>query len=195
MNPETIVSTDVEPLFQPLRVRGLTLSNRIVMAPMTRSFSPGGVPGADVAAYYRRRAEGGSGLLINAGVKEHWGRARPIQVSEFGGHKHFSLALVPADQCDHNCSFVSGHAASGFVLMAVGLMGSVATRRRWFWIGMAWGAVASLMRIAQGGHFLSDTLFAGVAIWGSGWIVRELWLRATAARWRRLRRRREAAAG
>ena len=137
----------------------------------------------------------GSGLLINAGVKEHWGRARPIQVSEFGGHKHFSLALVPADQCDHNCSFVSGHAASGFVLMAVGLMGSVATRRRWFWIGMAWGGVASLMRIAQGGHFLSDTLFAGVAIWGSGWIVRELWLRATAARWRRLRRRREAAAG
>ena len=40
MNPETIVSIDVEPLFQPLRVRGLTLSNRIVMAPMTRSFSP-----------------------------------------------------------------------------------------------------------------------------------------------------------
>jgi lipid A 4'-phosphatase len=134
----------------------------------------------------------GSGLLINAGVKEHWGRARPVQVSDFGGKQHFSAALVPTDQCAHNCSFVSGHAASGFVLMAVGLMGSVATRRRWFWIGLAWGAVASAARIAQGGHFLSDTLFAGVAIWATGWIVRELWLRYTALRWRRLRRRREA---
>ncbi len=34
------------------------------MAPMTRSFSPGGIPGADVAAYHRRRAEGGVGLII-----------------------------------------------------------------------------------------------------------------------------------
>lgn len=62
MNP------DVEPLFQPLKVRGLELPNRIVMAPMTRNFSPGGVPGPDVAAYYRRRAEGGTGLLITEGV-------------------------------------------------------------------------------------------------------------------------------
>ena len=62
------MSIDVEPLFQPLQVRGLTLANRIVMAPMTRNFSPGGVPGDDVAAYYRRRAEGGTGLLITEGV-------------------------------------------------------------------------------------------------------------------------------
>ena len=62
------MSIDVEPLFTPLRVRGLELANRIVMAPMTRNFSPGGVPGIDVAAYYRRRAEGGTGLLITEGV-------------------------------------------------------------------------------------------------------------------------------
>ena len=62
------MTTDVEPLFTPLRVRGLELANRIVMAPMTRNFSPAGVPGADVAAYYRRRAEGGTGLLITEGV-------------------------------------------------------------------------------------------------------------------------------
>lgn len=62
------MSIDVEPLFQPLKVRGLSLANRIVMAPMTRNFSPGGVPGEDVAAYYRRRAEGGTGLLITEGV-------------------------------------------------------------------------------------------------------------------------------
>lgn len=136
----------------------------------------------------------GSGLLVNGGLKEYWGRARPVQVSQFGGQKHFSPALVPTDQCQHNCSFVSGHATSGFILMAVGLMGSVATRRRWLWIGLAWGTIVSLGRISEGGHFLSDTLFAGLAVWGTGWLVREAWLRLVALRWRRARRRREALA-
>ncbi len=55
-------------LFQPFLLKGLTLANRIVMAPMTRSFSPGGIPGEDVAAYYQRRAEGGVGLIITEGT-------------------------------------------------------------------------------------------------------------------------------
>ena len=56
------------PLFTPFSSRNLTLPNRVVMAPMTRSFSPGGVPGADVAAYYRRRAENGVGLIVTEGT-------------------------------------------------------------------------------------------------------------------------------
>ena len=59
-------NTDI--LFEPLTVKGVTLPNRIVMAPMTRRKSPGNVPGADVAAYYRRRAEGGVGLIITEGT-------------------------------------------------------------------------------------------------------------------------------
>lgn len=55
-------------LFEPFRYGSLALQNRIVMAPMTRTFSPGGVPGADVAAYYRRRAEGGVGLILTEGT-------------------------------------------------------------------------------------------------------------------------------
>ena len=55
-------------LFTPFTLGSLKLPNRIVMAPMTRAFSPGGVPGADVAAYYRRRAEGGVGLIITEGT-------------------------------------------------------------------------------------------------------------------------------
>ena len=55
-------------LFQPLKIKNLTLPNRIVMAPMTRSKSPGRIPGPDVAAYYRRRAEGGVGLMISEGT-------------------------------------------------------------------------------------------------------------------------------
>lgn len=58
----------VDFLFTPFRAGALALKNRIVMAPMTRSFSPGHVPGENVAAYYRRRAEGGVGLILSEGV-------------------------------------------------------------------------------------------------------------------------------
>lgn len=59
---------DREALFSPLQIRAMTLRNRIVMSPMTRGFSPNGVPTDEVAAYYRRRAEGGTGLIITEGV-------------------------------------------------------------------------------------------------------------------------------
>jgi 2,4-dienoyl-CoA reductase-like NADH-dependent reductase (Old Yellow Enzyme family) len=63
----------VEPLFQPVRIGDLTLKNRIAMAPMTRAMSPDGVPREDVARYYRRRAEGGAGLIITEGTFiPHW---------------------------------------------------------------------------------------------------------------------------
>ena len=55
-------------LFTPFTVKGLTLPNRIVMAPMTRSFSPGGVATEEVAAYYRRRAENQVGLIVTEGT-------------------------------------------------------------------------------------------------------------------------------
>lgn len=55
-------------LFQPFALKSLHLANRIVMAPMTRSRSPGGVPGPDVAAYYARRAAAGVGLIITEGT-------------------------------------------------------------------------------------------------------------------------------
>jgi 2,4-dienoyl-CoA reductase-like NADH-dependent reductase (Old Yellow Enzyme family) len=56
----------LDPLFEPLTVGNLTMANRFVMAPMTRGFSPGGVPGSDVVEYYRRRA--GLGLIVSEGV-------------------------------------------------------------------------------------------------------------------------------
>ena len=56
------------PLFRSFELHNLKLANRIVMAPMTRNFSPGGVPGPNVAEYYKRRAAGGAGLLITEGT-------------------------------------------------------------------------------------------------------------------------------
>jgi len=65
-------------LFSPFQVKGLHLKNRIVMAPMTRSFSPGGVPTEEVAQYYKRRAEGEVGLIVSEGT----GVDRPISVND-----------------------------------------------------------------------------------------------------------------
>ncbi|WP_068501035.1 NADH:flavin oxidoreductase [Paenibacillus kribbensis] len=61
-------SASVQPLFRPFTLGNLTLSNRVVMAPMTRNLSPNGVPGPDVAAYYRRRAENSVGLIVTEGT-------------------------------------------------------------------------------------------------------------------------------
>ncbi|MDH4609620.1 NADH:flavin oxidoreductase [Pseudomonas sp. BN102] len=58
----------VNALFEPFRLGGLELPTRVVMAPMTRSFSPGGVPNAKVVEYYRRRAAAGVGLIITEGT-------------------------------------------------------------------------------------------------------------------------------
>jgi 2,4-dienoyl-CoA reductase-like NADH-dependent reductase (Old Yellow Enzyme family) len=65
-------------LFTPFAFKGLTLKNRVIMAPMTRSFSPGGVATADVAAYYRRRAEGEVGLIVSEGT----GVRRPASLND-----------------------------------------------------------------------------------------------------------------
>jgi lipid A 4'-phosphatase len=99
-------------------------------------------------------------------LKDHWGRARPAQIVEFGGDRRFTPAWVITDQCDNNCSFVSGHASGAFSLMALAW---VFPRRRKLWLiaGVAWGAHMGLVRMAQGGHFLSDVVFAGFILYFS----------------------------
>ena len=72
------MSRSAAPLFTPFKLKGLTLPNRIVMAPMTRSRSPSQIPGEDVAAYYRRRAEGGVGLIITEGTAP----AHPVALND-----------------------------------------------------------------------------------------------------------------
>lgn len=74
-------TTNLDPLFRPFDINGLTIPNRTAMAPMTRSFSPGNVPDAAVAAYYRRRAEGGVGLIVTEGV----GIDHPASIGEGSG--------------------------------------------------------------------------------------------------------------
>lgn len=69
---------NLDALFRPYRLNALDLPNRVVMAPMTRSRSLGGVPNAEVAGYYRRRAENGVGLILT----EATGIGRPAALNE-----------------------------------------------------------------------------------------------------------------
>lgn len=59
---------NTESLFRPFSLKSLNVKNRIVMAPMTRSFSPNGIPTADVATYYAKRAAGEVGLILSEGT-------------------------------------------------------------------------------------------------------------------------------
>ena len=65
-------------LFKPYAFKGLSLKNRVVMAPMTRSFSPGGVATDEVADYYARRADAEVGLIISEGT----GVDRPASLND-----------------------------------------------------------------------------------------------------------------
>ncbi|WP_342435474.1 NADH:flavin oxidoreductase [Paenibacillus sp. FSL L8-0436] len=78
----------VQPLLRPFTLGNLNLSNRTVMAPMTRNLSPNGVPGADVAAYYRRRAENNVGLIVTEGtVIDHADASNQENVPFFYGEE------------------------------------------------------------------------------------------------------------
>ncbi|MFJ6985257.1 MULTISPECIES: NADH:flavin oxidoreductase [unclassified Streptomyces] len=66
--PTAAASRAAEILGRPVTLNGLTVPNRIAMAPMTRMFSPGGVPGEDVVSYYGRRAAAGVGLIVTEGT-------------------------------------------------------------------------------------------------------------------------------
>jgi lipid A 4'-phosphatase len=102
----------------------------------------------------------GPGLIVNGILKEHWGRARPRALLEFGGEAAFSPAWWISDQCARNCSFVSGEAASAFCLVTLVFLVRRERRAAIAVFTLSFAAIVSLARIAAGAHFLSDILIA-----------------------------------
>lgn len=103
-------------------------------------------------------------------LKDNWGRARPSHTVEFGGKKTFTPALIISNQCDHNCSFVCGHAAMAFTPVALAFVLRPRRQRRWaLAAGLGFGGLVGVVRIIEGGHFLSDVLFAGLLVYGVSW--------------------------
>lgn len=104
----------------------------------------------------------GPGIVANLALKDQWGRARPAQLAEFGGTRAFTPALQPSDQCRRNCSFVSGEASSMFMVFFAAAFMRRRRARQFVLAGIGLGALAGLVRMSQGAHFLSDVVFAGV---------------------------------
>ena len=105
----------------------------------------------------------GPGLVVNYGLKDHVGRARPFQIKEFGGTKTFTPAFIVTDHCNKNCSFTSGHASVGFYFSAFAFLSNPASTIL-LTISILFGLLIGLARIVQGTHFLSDVLFSGIFV-------------------------------
>jgi lipid A 4'-phosphatase len=112
----------------------------------------------------------GPGAVVNYGFKDNWQRARPYQVQAFGGKQSFTRAAVMTDQCDANCSFVSGHVACGVFLASIGLVHR-RRQRRWAALGVAAGLVIGFARMADVAHWLSDVLWAFPITLTVSWLV------------------------
>ena len=99
----------------------------------------------------------GCGLIANFYFKDNWGRARPINIQEFGGDKIYAKPFIISDQCKKNCSWIGGEASAAFSFIT----GTIILKNPiYLIINLIFGIVVSLCRIAMGGHFLSDNIFA-----------------------------------
>ncbi len=114
----------------------------------------------------------GPGLLVESVLKRFWGRARPAEVTAFGGTRQFTAPHEIADQCLHNCSFTAGEMA-GAVALALSL---ALIRARWRdrlgarsrsvtrLVIIALPVLAGAQRIAAGRHFLSDVILSTLVV-------------------------------
>ena len=104
----------------------------------------------------------GPGLLVNVGLKDHWHRPRPVQVREFGGPMEFRPIWRGDGACARNCSFVSGEVSSSAWLLAPASLAPPPLRGPAYAAALAVTVLTALGRMAFGGHFLSDAMFASI---------------------------------
>jgi lipid A 4'-phosphatase len=120
----------------------------------------------------------GPGITVNYLFKEKIGRARPKEIQTFGGEKIFTKAAQMTDQCEHNCSFSSGHAAMGYYFTALAyaaILHSKLTKKKQllelgennakpaakrfnliYSVFLVFGSLVGFSRVVMGGHFISD---------------------------------------
>ncbi|MER7669885.1 NADH:flavin oxidoreductase [Kitasatospora sp. NPDC096128] len=114
---EPSASRAAEILSRPVTINGLTVPNRIAMAPMTRQFSPGGVPGEDVRSYYARRAAAGVGLIVTEGTYVgHESAGQSDRIPRFHGEEQLAGWAEVAE---------SVHAAGGTIVPQLWHIGMV----------------------------------------------------------------------
>jgi len=99
---------DVSVLFSPIQIGKVTVPNRIVMAPMTRGYATDGVLAESAIDYYRRRAEGGTGLILTEG----------IATSQIAAHSATVPELSEGPAADMWARVTAGVHSVGGVIMA-----------------------------------------------------------------------------
>ena len=104
----------------------------------------------------------GSGLIVNLGMKDHLHRPRPVQTEDFGGPDEFRPWYRFDGGCNKNCGFPSGEASSGFWLVAPAMLVPPPYRGVALASALVFGVGTSLLRLAFGGHYLSDVVMGGL---------------------------------
>jgi lipid A 4'-phosphatase len=101
-------------------------------------------------------------FTVNAVLKDHWGRARPAQVIEFGGPWTFTPWYRVGLECPENCSFVSGEMAGATYLFAPASLTPPPYRPYAYALVAVYAGAVGLLRIAYGGHFFSDVALSAL---------------------------------
>ena len=112
-------------------------------------------------------------FIINLFLKNVWGRTRPGDVLEFGGKDDFFPWYQISDACTSNCSFVSGDAAVGFSLIVLYF---VSNNLKYVYLSIIFGLLFGMVRIAEGGHFLSDVIFSAIIVFFFSFIINKYFL-------------------
>ncbi|MEZ5452015.1 MAG: phosphatase PAP2 family protein [Thiothrix sp.] len=115
----------------------------------------------------------GPGLLVNSLFKDHWGRPRPVQVEQLGGHEQYAPpGYFVAD--GNGRSFPSGHSSVGFAFIAFWFLWR---KREPQWaqaalvLTLLFGCTVGLTRMAAGGHFLSDVMWSWWVVLFAAWVL------------------------
>lgn len=112
-----------------------------------------------------------AGILTNLTFKSHWGRPRPIVVTEFSGQQTFVPWWDPRGSCNRNCSFFSGEGATAFWTYAPAALMPPAWRPAAYVAATVFGVVTSGLRMAFGGHFFTDVAAAGLITFLVIWLL------------------------
>ncbi len=112
-----------------------------------------------------------AGVLTNLTFKSHWGRPRPVVVTQFNGQQQFVPWWDPRGSCGRNCSFFSGEAATAFWTYAPAALAPPAWRPLAFTAATLFGVVTSGLRMAFGGHFFTDVAIAGLVTFIVIWLA------------------------
>ncbi len=143
----------------PFGLLGLAVAGWVMRRAGLKRFA---LPSGRAALFLALTMALGPGLLVNVTLKDHSHRPRPVQTQELGGPWTFRPWYRFDGACKHNCSFVSGEASSAFWTLAPALLVPPPFQPLAIAASLTFGAGVAVLRMAFGGHYLSDSLFSAL---------------------------------